>query len=142
MQKLAKESPSGHHGTTLSGYIFTIKARIDNRKKQWVSVRSHMWLRFCHWVSKHQHIYRNVATYLPPGLPASTVTQSRCWPLVNCVIKNGKNVASGPQVALCFTGKYIATGAQRVKQQYLMSPQYELRPTSGWDWSGSLGHPS
>ena len=31
-----------------------------------------------------------------------------------------------------------------VKQQYLlqMSPQYdELRPTSGWDWSGSLRHP-
>jgi len=31
------------------------------------------------------------------------------------------------------------------KQQYLfqMSPQYgEHRPTSGWDRSGSLGHPS
>ena len=32
-QKLAKKSPSGHHSTTLSGYIFAIKARIDNRKK-------------------------------------------------------------------------------------------------------------
>jgi len=33
---------------------------------------------------------------------------------------------------------------QLVKQQYLlqMSPQYgELRPTTGWDRSGSLGHP-
>lgn len=50
---------------------------------QWVSVRSHMWLRFCHWASKHLHICRNVATYLPLGLPASTVTQSRCWPVVN-----------------------------------------------------------
>jgi len=49
---------------------------------QRMSVRSHMWLRFCHWASKHQHIYWNVATYLPLGLPASTVTQSRCWPLV------------------------------------------------------------
>jgi len=28
-----KNSPSGHHRTTLSGYIFAIKARIDNRKK-------------------------------------------------------------------------------------------------------------
>jgi len=27
-----KKSPSGHHRTTLSGYIFAIKARIDNRK--------------------------------------------------------------------------------------------------------------
>jgi len=28
-----KKSPSAHHRTTLSGYIFVTKARIDNRKK-------------------------------------------------------------------------------------------------------------
>ena len=28
-----KKSPSGHHPTNLSGYIFATKARIDNRKK-------------------------------------------------------------------------------------------------------------
>jgi len=33
MQKVVKKSPSGHHRTTLSGYIFATKARIDNRKK-------------------------------------------------------------------------------------------------------------
>jgi len=33
MQKIVKNSPSWHHRTTLSGYIFTTKARIDNRKK-------------------------------------------------------------------------------------------------------------
>ena len=32
-QKTAKNSPSGHHRTTLSGYIFATKARIGNRKK-------------------------------------------------------------------------------------------------------------
>ena len=32
-KKIAKKSPSGHHPTTLSGYIFAIKARINNRKK-------------------------------------------------------------------------------------------------------------
>jgi len=32
-QKIAKKSPSGHHLTTSSGYIFAIKARIHNRKK-------------------------------------------------------------------------------------------------------------
>ena len=32
-KKNAKKSPSGHHRTTLSGYIFAIKARILNRKK-------------------------------------------------------------------------------------------------------------
>ena len=65
-QKSRQKSQSGHHRTTLSGYIFSIKARIDNRKKL-------------------------------------------------------------------------------VKHQYLlyMFPQYgELRPTSGWDRSGSLGTPA
>jgi len=32
-KNIAKKSPSGHHRTTFSGYIFTTKARIDNRKK-------------------------------------------------------------------------------------------------------------
>jgi len=62
MQKSRQKSPSWHHRTTLSGYIFATKARIDNRKKSLLSSS--------------------------------------------------------------------------------MSPQYgELRPTSGWDWSGSLRHP-
>ena len=34
--KIAKNSPSGHHCTTLSGYIFATKACIDNRKKELV----------------------------------------------------------------------------------------------------------
>ena len=37
MQKNAKNLPSGHHRTTLSGYIFVNKARIDNRKNLWNS---------------------------------------------------------------------------------------------------------
>jgi len=37
MQKIAKKSPSAHHRTTLSGYIFATKARIDNRKKTLLS---------------------------------------------------------------------------------------------------------
>jgi len=32
-QKSRQKSPSGHHCTTLSGYIFATKAGIDNRKK-------------------------------------------------------------------------------------------------------------
>jgi len=32
-QKLRKKSPSAHHRTTLSGYIFATKAHIDNQKK-------------------------------------------------------------------------------------------------------------
>jgi len=31
--KIAKKSPSAHHRTTLSGYIFATDARIDYRKK-------------------------------------------------------------------------------------------------------------
>ena len=32
-QKSRQKSPSGQHRTTLSGYIYATKARIDNRKK-------------------------------------------------------------------------------------------------------------
>ena len=32
-QKSRQKSPSGHHRTTLSGYIFATTTRIDNRKK-------------------------------------------------------------------------------------------------------------
>jgi len=32
-QKSRQKSPSGHHPTTLSGYVFATKACIDNRKK-------------------------------------------------------------------------------------------------------------
>jgi len=35
-KKSRQKSPSGHHPTTLSGYIFATKARIDNRKKKLV----------------------------------------------------------------------------------------------------------
>jgi len=31
-RKMMQKSPSAHHRTTLSGYIFATKARIDNRK--------------------------------------------------------------------------------------------------------------
>ena len=36
-QKTRQKSPSGHHRTTLSGYIFATMARIDNRKKNLLS---------------------------------------------------------------------------------------------------------
>jgi len=36
-QKIAKNWSSGHHRTTLSGYIFATKAHIDNRKKNFLS---------------------------------------------------------------------------------------------------------
>jgi len=36
-QKIAKKSPSAHHRTSLSGYIFATKARIDNWKKNLLS---------------------------------------------------------------------------------------------------------
>jgi len=36
-QKSRQKSPSGHHRTTLSGYIFGTKACIDNRKKSFLS---------------------------------------------------------------------------------------------------------
>ena len=37
-QKSRQKSPSWHHRTTLSAYIFVTKARIDNRKKNLLSI--------------------------------------------------------------------------------------------------------
>ena len=37
MQKRRQKSPSRHHRTTMSGYIFATKARIDNQKKNLLS---------------------------------------------------------------------------------------------------------
>ena len=37
VKKVAQKSPSGHHRTTLSCYIFATKARMDNRKKNLLS---------------------------------------------------------------------------------------------------------
>jgi len=34
---MMQKSPSEHHRTTLSGYVFTTKAHIDNRKKNLLS---------------------------------------------------------------------------------------------------------
>jgi len=63
--------------------------------------------------------------------------------------KSSKNRHLGTIAQLCRAMssqlRHISTiGKKLVKQQYLlqMSPQYgKLRPTSGWDQSGSLGHP-
>jgi len=45
-----KKSPSRHHRTNLSGYIFATKARIDNRKKnllqQYLPTRPHHMVNF------------------------------------------------------------------------------------------------
>jgi len=39
-KKIAKNSPFAHHRTTLSGYIFAMKACIDNRKKNLLNSHS------------------------------------------------------------------------------------------------------
>jgi len=46
--KIAKNSPFGHHRTTLSGYIFATKARIDRQSEKHVKEQylSHMALQY------------------------------------------------------------------------------------------------
>jgi len=65
-------------------------------------------------------------------------------------MQDTKNRHPGTITQLCWAVslqlRHISTiGKKLVKQQYLlhMSSQYgKLRPTTGWDRSGSLGHPS
>jgi len=46
--KSRQKSPSGHHRTTWSGYIFTTKARIDNREKNLIVKQQYMPSRCAH----------------------------------------------------------------------------------------------
>jgi len=52
-QNIAKKSPSGHHSTTLSGYIFATKACIDNRKKNLKSSNISSTRPVIWWTSAH-----------------------------------------------------------------------------------------
>jgi len=76
------------------------------------------------------------------------VLRAACW---KCRTQNVAKSWTSANHRATLSGYIFATKAcidnrkKVVKQQYLlhMSPQYgELRPTSGWDRSGSLGHPS
>jgi len=73
------------------------------------------------------------------------------WSLKNTGRKNdakNRHLGTVPQLyrAISWQLRHVSTiGKKIVKQQYLihMSLHYgELRPTSGWDRFGSLGHPS
>jgi len=73
------------------------------------------------------------------------------WLAVNTGRKNdtkNRHLGTIPQLCRAISSqlRHVSTiGKKLVKLQYLlhMSPQYgELRPTSGWDRFGSLGHPS
>jgi len=62
MQKIAKNLPSWHHHTTLSGYIFPTKARINNRKK----------------IVKQQYLPRSPCNMVNFGLPVAEIV-SLVW---------------------------------------------------------------
>ena len=73
------------------------------------------------------------------------------WLAENTGRKNdakNRHLGTIPQLCWAISSqlRHVSTiGKKLVKQQYLLhvSPQYgELRPTSGWDRFGSLGHPS
>jgi len=52
-QKSRQKSPSGHHRTTLSGYIFATTARIDNRKKKLFKQQYLLYVPTIWWTSAH-----------------------------------------------------------------------------------------
>ena len=93
-QKIAKNSPSAHHRTTLSGYIFATKTRIDNRKKivkqQYLSHTSPQYdeLRLtCVWdllpSLGHPHKFQRVS-----DLGSVTARQSSSWHQPNFAVLN------------------------------------------------------
>ena len=85
-QKLHKKSPSAHHHTTLSGYIFATKAHIDNWKKYLLTtnVRQYsMWWPPCRW---WRPLF-NAAVWLTPTTRVRAVRLPRRetrWNLQGC----------------------------------------------------------
>ena len=53
MQKSRQKSPSGHHRTILSGYIFATKARINNWKKNLLNSNTSLHVPTIWWTSAH-----------------------------------------------------------------------------------------
>ena len=95
----------------------------------------------------------------------STIAPHMMWPqckfriqvwnvlrAAHCKYRTQKSTKKSPSAHHCinlsgyiFATMHISTIGKIVKQQYFLhvSSQYgELRPTNGWDWFGSLGHPS
>jgi len=77
MQKIAKNSPSAHHCTILTGRIFTTKACIDNRGKQLVKQQYlfhndalTIWRTSAHWR------LRSIREF---GAPQQILTGFACW---------------------------------------------------------------
>ena len=87
-QKSRQKSPSGHHRTTLSGYIIATKAPIDNQKK----------------TVKQQYILHMSSQYgeLPPlaaeiGLPVWGTPVKFNWFRVLAALLHGRQVVHAPQ---------------------------------------------
>jgi len=73
------------------------------------------------------------------------VLRAARWKYRTKKVAKNRNLGTIAQLCRAISSqlRHISTIGKIVKQQYLlMSPQYgELRTTSGWDRSGSLGHP-
>jgi len=79
--KNRQKSPSGHHRTTLSGYIFATKARIDNRKKpvkqQYIfHMSSHVWVNISYNVAWAE-AYLRTKWHLDPSSRLTTTDMGR-----------------------------------------------------------------
>jgi len=179
-QKSRQKSPSGYHRTSLSGYIFATKARIDSRNllsSNMSSTCSHNMVNFglltadIWWRVWATPVNFNGFRVLPSllqrrHLPEANQTLRDVWPsrgLIHyiytfglsclltefCHMQNSFSVhlRTIAQVSRAISSqlRHLSTiGKKLTKQQYVLqvASQYgELRPTSGWDRSGILGHP-
>ena len=122
-QKVVKKSPSGHHRTTLSGYIFATKARIDNREKHLFSsnissTRSHNMVNFSPlpadigplvWGTPTNFNGFRVLASLLQGTPVSGVSQTlRRWTKGATYIRQGAiTLGIGPHSTLYYFSLHI-----------------------------------
>jgi len=107
-QKISKKSPSAHHRTTLSSYIFATKARIENQKKNLLS--------------------RNIASRCPHNMANFSLLAAEIDPVVwgtpanfngfciLAVLLHGSHVVNVIQTLRCWTegATYVRQGGHQV----------------------------
>jgi len=134
-QKIAKNSPSVHHRTTLSGYIFATKACIDNRKK---AVKQRYLL---HVSSQYGELWpsRDWDRFVSLGHPSKFQRVSCCGFVAAATSLNGSQPNFAWCLAISSAGTlYIHFLAFLPRNGILPGATFTLRPSLALSYFGSV----
>jgi len=111
-QKSRQKSPSGHHPTNLSGYIFATKACIDNRKKL---VKQQYLLYMSHNMVNFGPLAAEIVS-LVSGTPGN-FNGFRVW----AALLHGTLVVGVSQAAALNRGRHLYSAFAHISSSFLLS---------------------